>query len=48
MDLIIELAMYRLDILKWRDSLKKYGLTNEYFASTAFNPKELPFRLNHC
>ena len=47
MDRIIELSIYRLRILKWRDVMKIYGLTNEYFASSGFSHKILPFKLNH-
>jgi len=47
MDRIIELSIYRLQILKWRDVMKIYGLTNEYFAASGFTPKVLPFKLNH-
>ena len=47
MDRIIQLSIYRLDILRWRDSLKKYGLENEYFASSGFSPTILPFHLSH-
>lgn len=47
MDRIIELAQYRLQILKWRDSLKMYNFSNEYFASSGFTPKVLPFQLSH-
>ena len=43
MDRIIRLANYRIKILKWRDQMKKYGLTNEYFASSGFSPHVLPF-----
>ena len=48
MDYIIQLSMYRLAILKWRDLLAKYGLENEYFASSGFSPDTLPFHLSHC
>jgi hypothetical protein len=38
MDYIIKIAVYRLQILAWRDSLIKYGMTNDYFASQGFTP----------
>jgi hypothetical protein len=47
MDRIIQISNYRLAILRWRESLKKYGLENEYFASSGFTPTILPFHLSH-
>jgi hypothetical protein len=47
MDRIIELAQYRLQILQWRDSLKMYNFSNDYFASSGFTSKVLPFQLSH-
>ncbi|MFO0118433.1 MAG: hypothetical protein ACK521_12755 [bacterium] len=46
MDRIIQISNYRLSILRWRESLKKYGLENEYFASSGFTPTILPFQLS--